>query len=168
MKICYYLRVVILKEGDNKVKKYARQSKILELIENNEIETQEELASHLKSLEVEVTQATVSRDIRELRLVKVLSSSGKYKYAPINQNTEGTTSRLIKIFKNSMVSVNIAGHILVVKTLPGAAQICASAVDSLELEDIVGSIAGDDTIFIAINDTERVKEIASTLKGILN
>lgn len=168
MKICYYLRVVILKEGDNKVKKYARQSKILELIENNEIETQEELASYLKSLEVEVTQATVSRDIRELRLVKVLSSSGKYKYAPINQNTEGTTSRLIKIFKNSMVSVNIAGHILVVKTLPGAAQICASAVDSLELEDIVGSIAGDDTIFIAINDTERVKEIASTLKGILN
>ena len=150
------------------MKKYARQSKILELIESNEIETQEELAEYLKELSIDVTQATVSRDIRELRLVKVLSGSGKYKYAPINQNTEGTTSRLIKIFKNSMVSVNIAGHILVVKTLPGAAQICASAVDSLELEDIVGSIAGDDTIFIAINDTERVKEIASTLKGILN
>lgn len=150
------------------MKKYARQSKILELIENNEIETQEELALYLKGLEVEVTQATVSRDIRELRLVKVLSSSGKYKYAPINQNTEGTTSRLIKIFKNSIVSVNIAGHMLVIKTLPGAAQICASAVDSLELEGIVGSIAGDDTIFIAISDIERVKEIASTLKGILN
>lgn len=150
------------------MKKYARQSKILELIEKYEIETQEELASYLKELDVDVTQATVSRDIRELRLVKVLSSSGKYKYAPINQNTEGTTSRLIKIFKNSIVSVNMAGHMLVIKTLPGAAQICASAVDSLELEDIVGSIAGDDTIFIAINDIERVKEIASTLKSILN
>lgn len=150
------------------MKKYARQSKILELIEKHEIETQEELASYLKELDIDVTQATVSRDIRELRLVKVLSSSGKYKYAPINQNTEGTTSRLIKIFKNSIVSVNMAGHMLVIKTLPGAAQICASAVDSLELEDIVGSIAGDDTIFIAINDIERVKEIAYTLKGILN
>lgn len=150
------------------MKKYARQSKILELIESNEVETQEELAEYLKQLNIDVTQATVSRDIRELRLVKVLSSSGKYKYAPINQNTEGTTSRLIKIFKNSIVSVNIAGHMLVVKTLPGAAQICASAVDSLGIEDIAGSIAGDDTIFVAISDIERVKEIASTLKSLLN
>lgn len=150
------------------MKKYARQSKILELIENNEIETQEELAEYLKKLNVDVTQATVSRDIRELRLVKVLSSSGKYKYAPISQNTEGTTDRLIKIFKNSIVSVSIAGHMLVVKTLPGAAQICASAVDSLGLEDIAGSIAGDDTIFVAISDIDRVKEIASTLKSLLN
>lgn len=150
------------------MKKYARQSKILELIESNEIETQEELAEHLKRLKIDVTQATVSRDIRELRLVKVLSSSGKYKYAPINQNTEGTTSRLIKIFKNSIVSVNIAGHMLVIKTLPGAAQVCASAVDSLGLEDIAGSIAGDDTIFVAISDMDRVKEIASTLESLLN
>ena len=150
------------------MKKYARQSKILELIESNEVETQEELAEYLKQLNIDVTQATVSRDIRELRLVKVLSRSGKYKYAPINQNTEGTTSRLIKIFKNSIVSVNIAGHMLVVKTLPGAAQICASAVDSLGIEDIAGSIAGDDTIFVAISDIERVKEIASTLKSLLN
>lgn len=150
------------------MKKYARQSKILELIESNEVETQEELAEYLKQLNIDVTQATVSRDIRELRLVKVLSSSGKYKYAPINQNTEGTTSRLIKIFKNSIVSVNIAGHMLVVKTLPGAAQICASAVDSLGIEDIAGSIAGDDTIFVAISDIERVREIASTLKSLLN
>lgn len=150
------------------MKKYARQSKILELIEKDEIETQEELAEYLKRIDVDVTQATVSRDIRELRLVKVLSNSGKYKYAPINQNNEGTTDRLIKIFKNSIVSVNIAGHMLVVKTLPGAAQICASAVDSLGLEDIAGSIAGDDTIFVAISDIDRVKEIAATLKSLLN
>lgn len=150
------------------MKKYARQSKILELIDSNEIETQEELAEYLKRINVEVTQATVSRDIRELRLVKVLSGSGKYKYAPINQNNEGTTDRLIKIFKNSIVSVSIAGHMLVVKTLPGAAQICASAVDSLGLEDIAGSIAGDDTIFVAISDIDRVKEIASNLKSLLN
>ncbi len=150
------------------MKKYARQSKILELIDKSEIETQEELAENLKTINIDVTQATVSRDIRELRLVKVLSSSGKYKYAPINNNVEGTSSRLIKIFKNSIVSVSIAGHMLVVKTLPGAAQICASAVDSLGLEDIAGSIAGDDTIFVAISDIDRVKEIASTLKSLLN
>ncbi|AFS78399.1 arginine repressor ArgR [Gottschalkia acidurici 9a] len=150
------------------MKKYARQSKILELIENNEIETQEDLADHLKRLKIDVTQATVSRDIRELRLVKVLSSTGKYKYAPIGQSTEGTTDRLIKIFKNSIISVNIAGHMLVVKTLPGAAQICASAVDSLGMEEIAGSIAGDDTIFVAISDIDKVKEIAQTLQKLLS
>ena len=90
------------------MKKYARQSKILELIEKDEIETQEELAEYLKRIDVDVTQATVSRDIRELRLVKVLSNSGKYKYAPINQHNEGTTDRLIKIFKNSIVSLSFA------------------------------------------------------------
>lgn len=141
------------------MKKYTRQSKILELIENYEIETQEELADYLKKLGIDVTQATVSRDIRELRLVKVLAKSGKYKYAAMGQNAEGTTDRLIKIFKNSIVSIDIAGHLLVVKTLPGAAQICGSAVDSLGIEEIVGTIAGDDTIFIAISNANKIEEI---------
>lgn len=150
------------------MKKYSRQSKILDLIEKYEIETQEELAEHLKRLKIDVTQATVSRDIRELRLVKVLSRTGKYKYAPINQSTEGTTDRLIKIFKNSILSVNIAGHLLVIKTLPGAAQVCASAVDSLGIDEIAGSIAGDDTIFVAISDMDKVKEISQILQKLLS
>ncbi|KNF07410.1 arginine repressor [Gottschalkia purinilytica] len=150
------------------MKKYARQSKILELIEAYEIETQEDLAEYLKKAGIDVTQATVSRDIRELRLVKVLSKSGKYKYAVMGQNTEGTTDRLIKIFKNSMISVDVAGHLLVIKTIPGAAQICASAIDSLGIEEIIGTIAGDDTIFVAINSIEKIKEILSIFNELLS
>lgn len=150
------------------MKKYARQAKILELIENFEIETQEELADFLKRSGIDVTQATVSRDIRELRLVKVLSKSGKYKYAAMGQNPEGTTDRLIKIFKNSIVSIEVAGHLMVVKTLPGAAQICASAVDSLGIEEIIGTIAGDDTLFIAVNNQEKVKDIVNIFNKLLN
>ena len=150
------------------MKKYARQTKILELIENYEIETQEELAEFLKMAGIDVTQATVSRDIRELRLVKVLSKSGKYKYAAMEQNAEGTTDRLIKIFKNSIVSIDVAGHLLVIKTLPGAAQICASAVDSLNIEEIVGTIAGDDTLFVAISNQEKINEIVDIFNKLLN
>lgn len=150
------------------MKKYARQSKILELIENYEIETQEELADYLKKIGIDVTQATVSRDIRELRLVKVLAKSGKYRYAAMGQNVEGTTDRLIKIFKNSIVSVEIAGHLLVIKTLPGAAQISGSAVDSLGIEEIVGTIAGDDTIFIAVSDADKIIEIREMFLKLLN
>ncbi len=150
------------------MKKYARQSKILELIENYEIETQEELADYLKKTGIDVTQATVSRDIRELRLVKVLAKSGKYKYAVIGQNVEGTTDRLIKIFKNSIVSVDTAGHLLVLKTLPGAAQICGSAVDSLGIDEIAGTIAGDDTIFIAISNIDKIKDIREIFLKLLS
>lgn len=150
------------------MKKYARQSKILELIENNEIETQEELADYLRKMGINVTQATVSRDIRELRLIKVLSKNGKYKYAAMGQNVEGTTDRLIKIFKNSIVSVDVAGHLLVLKTLPGAAQISGSAIDSLGIEGIVGTIAGDDTIFIAVSDVDKTLEIRDMFLKLLN
>lgn len=150
------------------MKKYTRQSKVLELIENNEIETQEELADHLKKIGIEVTQATISRDIRELRLIKVLSKSGKYKYATMGQNVESTTDRLIKIFKNSIVSINIAGHLLVIKTLPGAAQICGSAVDSLGIDEIVGTIAGDDTIFVAVSNINKINEIRDIFQKLLN
>lgn len=150
------------------LRKYARQKKVLDLIEQNEVETQEELAELLKKSGIDVTQATVSRDIRELRLVKVLSRSGKYKYAAMNQSQEGTTERLIKIFKSSIISIDVAGHILVLKTLPGAAQISGSAIDSMGLEEIVGTIAGDDTIFVAISDKEKINYILNVFHGILD
>lgn len=141
------------------MKKYVRQSKIIDLINHNEVETQEELAQYLKAAGINVTQATVSRDIKELRLVKVMSKLGKYKYAAIGQNQDGITERLINIFKNSIISINIAGHFLVLKTIPGAAQICGSAVDNLGLKEIIGTIAGDDTVFVAISDAEKADEI---------
>lgn len=157
-----------MSEGDRYMKKYTRQMKILELIQNYEIETQEELADYLKKSGIEVTQATVSRDIRELRLVKVMSSSGKYKYAAMGQSQEGTTDRLIKIFKNSIISIDVAGHILVMKTLPGAAQVSASAIDALNIDGVIGTIAGDDTIFVAINNSEKLRDILDKFKKLLN
>ena len=150
------------------MKKYARQRRILELIEKYEIETQEELADYLKKSGIDITQATISRDIKELRLVKVLTNSGKYKYAVIDDNVEGTTDRLIKIFKSSIVNFDVAGHILVIKTLPGAAQICASAIDVLKIEGIVGTIAGDDTIFVAIGDIENIDIVIKSFQKLLN
>ncbi|WP_425448587.1 arginine repressor [Dethiothermospora halolimnae] len=150
------------------MKKYTRQAKVLELIEKNEIETQEELLEYLKNSGIDVTQATVSRDIRELRLVKVLSKNGRYKYAAMGQNQEGTTDRLLKIFKNSIISMETAGHLLVIKTLPGAAQISGSAIDALDMEQIVGTIAGDDTVFVAVRNKDAIKEIINTFNNILD
>ncbi len=149
------------------MRKYARQSKILELIEANEIETQEELAEFLQKTGTKVTQATVSRDIRELQLVKVATKDGKYKYAVMDSNTEGTADRLIKILKNSLLSVNTAGQLIIIKTIPGAAQICASAIDNIVTDGIIGSIAGDDTIFVAISDYSDIEEIAERFRDAL-
>ena len=101
------------------MKKYTRQRIILDLIENVEIETQEELADHLLKRGIDITQATISRDIKELRLVKVLTSSGKYKYATMDSQHEGANERLAKIFKSSVLNVSKAGNIIVIKTLPG-------------------------------------------------
>ncbi len=146
------------------MKKYTRQSKILELISKREVETQEELAEGLKAMGIDVTQATISRDIKELRLVKVMSKNGKYKYATIGQSQEGITDRLYKIFENSVVSIDNAMNIVVIKTIPGAAQICASAIDYMGVDEIVGTLAGDDTVFVAIRSLESVEYVLQEFK----
>lgn len=146
------------------MKKYTRQTKILELISKKEIETQEELADGLKAMGIDVTQATISRDIKELRLVKVMSKNGKYKYATIGQSQEGITDRLNKIFENSVVSIDNAMNIVVLKTIPGAAQICASAIDYMGVDDIVGTLAGDDTVFVAIRTMDDIDKVLEEFK----
>lgn len=146
------------------MKKYTRQTKILELISKKEVETQEELAEGLKAMGIDVTQATISRDIKELRLVKVMAKSGKYKYATIGQSQEGVTDRLNKIFENSVVSIDNAMNIVVIKTIPGAAQICASAIDYMGVDNIVGTLAGDDTVFVAIRSLEDVEYVLEEFK----
>lgn len=128
--------------------KYSRHSKILELIDRYQIETQEELAEKLKEHGIDVTQATVSRDIKELRLIKVMVDDEHYRYAPISQSEGTITNRLLTIFTESFVSCDYANNIVVVKTLPGMAQASASAVDALKWAEIVGTIAGDDTIMV--------------------
>jgi len=143
--------------------KYSRQSKILELIEKYQIETQEELVEKLREHGMDVTQATVSRDIKELRLIKVMVDDQHYKYAPISQ-TEGTiTNKLLTIFTESFVSCDYANNIVVIKTLPGMAQASASAVDALKWPEIIGTIAGDDTIMVVCRAELIAEELVNKL-----
>jgi transcriptional regulator of arginine metabolism len=144
--------------------KYSRHAKILEIIENSIIETQEELALQLKKTGMDVTQATISRDVKELRLTKVLSEDGRYRYASIAQIDNVLSDKLLKVFTQSYLSGDYANNIVVIKTLPGMAQAAASAIDSLKWYDIVGTIAGDDTIMIVC----RAEIIAEKLVEKLN
>jgi len=141
--------------------KYNRHARILEIIENNVIETQEELAAKLKEAGMDVTQATVSRDIKELKLIKVLTEDGRYKYAPFSQNETAVTNKLLTVFTESFVSSDYANNIVVVKTLPGMAQAAASAVDSLKWPQVIGSIAGDDTIMIVCKTEQAAEELVN-------
>ncbi len=133
--------------------KFQRQSKILELIENEPLETQEELSAKLREHGFETTQATVSRDIKELRLIKVLTSDGSYKYATAaSESDPGMMTRVRNIFKESVISIDSAGNMVVIKTLPGLASAAGYAVDAMKNSGVVGSIAGDDTVFIVMRD----------------
>lgn len=147
--------------------KYSRHAKILEIIEDHEIETQEELAEFLKKNGFNVTQATVSRDIKELRLIKVLTKNGRYKYAAIQQQDNVISDRLIKIFKDSVLAIDHSGNIVVLKTLSGAANAAAEAIDVLDLKGITGTIAGDNTIFILISENVDKHEIIEEFKKLM-
>lgn len=141
--------------------KYNRHAKILEIIENNIIETQEELADKLKDQGMDVTQATVSRDIKDLRLIKVMSADGKYKYATFSQTESQVSNRLITILTEAYVSSDYANNIVVVKTLSGMAQAAASAIDSLKWQEILGTIAGDDTLIMVCRAEKIAEEIVN-------
>ena len=133
--------------------KSARQTMILELIDQYDIDTQDELASMLKARGLKVTQATVSRDIKELRLIKVLSDDGVYKYATVDKAEADLKDRFINIFAHSVLSMSATGNLVVVKTIPGTASAAAEAIDSMRMEEVVGTIAGDNSIFIAVKDS---------------
>lgn len=139
--------------------RYSRHNKILELVRNYEIETQDELASLLKKSGYKVTQATISRDIKELKLFKVLTPSGKYKYSTGVLSSQIITDRFIKIFKDTILSVAHSGNIIVIKTLTGCANAACEAIDALNLNNILGTIAGDNTIFIVVNDPVNIPEL---------
>lgn len=133
--------------------KVKRHSKIVELIEKYEIETQEELAEYLKQAGFRVTQATVSRDIRELHLTKAATKSGKQKYMLL-RNQENFSDKYIRILKDGYLSMDMAQNILVIKTVSGMAMAVAAALDAMHFHEIVGCIAGDDTIMCAVRSVE--------------
>ena len=138
--------------------KSERQNEIIRLITSEDIETQEELASELRTLGYKVTQATVSRDIRELRLIQVASKDGGFKYAKPERHEVAVSERLARILTDSLVSVDASGNLIVVKTLSGSANVAAEALDNLGWAEILGTIAGDNTIFIVVrNETDTIE-----------
>jgi transcriptional regulator of arginine metabolism len=149
--------------------KKRRQAKILELIASNEIETQEELQEMLLSFGYEVTQATISRDIKELRLVKELSSKGRYVYSTGNRHTDSNiTRRAGGIFNESIISINYAMNTVVVKCFSGMANAACAAIDSVGFSEIIGTIAGDDTIFMLCKSEKIAAELADKLRKMID
>lgn len=147
--------------------RYSRQNKILELIANNEIETQEKLASMLKNEGFNVTQATISRDIKDLQLIKVLSPSGKYKYAVSTQHDAPISDRFVKIFRETITSFASAQNLVVIRTLSGCGAAAGEAIDNIGLPHVVGSIAGDNTLLLIVDKEENVEEIMSIFNNML-
>lgn len=147
--------------------KTKRQAKILELIKKNEIETQEELSDYLEKEGFQVTQATVSRDIRELKLTKVARNNGRQKYVVLNETSEDMTEKFIHVFQTGFVSMDMAQNILVIKTVSGMAMAVAAALDAMQLHEIVGCIAGDDTIMCAVRSVDDTVAIMGRLRKII-
>ena len=146
--------------------KKKRHDKILEIIANNEIETQGELAQLLRSSGFKVTQASVSRDIREMGLVKVASSSGKQKYEAAQPSNE-EQNRFIRVLRDSVLSVDCAQNLLVIRTGSGMAMAAAAALDHLDFPEVVGSIAGDDTIMAAVRTVEDTVLLMDKIRRML-
>ena len=147
--------------------KTVRQVAILDIIEKQEIETQEELASALNARGIRVTQATVSRDIKELRLLKVLTPSGKYKYATGDQADNNLTDRFIRMLAESLLSVSSANNLIVIKTLSGSAHVAAEAVDSLHWPEVLGTLAGDNTVLLIIRSNEETITVTSRIREMM-
>jgi transcriptional regulator of arginine metabolism len=148
--------------------RFTRQNKIIELISENEIDTQEKLAELLAIEGFDVTQATVSRDIKELQLVKTPASSGQYKYTLPDHPSRHTSDRFAKIFRDTTQSVSGSGNIIVLKTLSGCANAACEAIDSLEFPHILGSIAGDNTVFIVCDDQKEAPALIAKFREMLN
>ena len=146
--------------------RYSRQNKIIEIINNYEVDTQEKLASLLKEEGYEVAQATISRDIKELQLVKVLLNNGKYCYALGSSRHIDAKSNIESLFSTSVISVDYAENLVVVKTVAGMAQAVCTAIDAAAISGVLGTIAGDDTIFLAAKTAEKAAEITSELRVI--
>ena len=146
--------------------KVSRHAKIIELISQYDIETQEELAEYLNNAGFKVTQATVSRDIRDLKLTKV-SVGGKQKYI-VHRPEEGMSEKYIRVLKDGYVSMDMAQNILVIKTVSGMAMAVAAALDAMKWNEVVGCIAGDDTIMCAIRTTEDTVAVMEKIRKIVS
>lgn len=146
----------------------SRQSKILELISTQEIETQEELVSALKNAEFDVTQATISRDIKELGLIKILTDSKKYKYAVVNSQVQALSNKCLNIFKECVISIKSAMNLTIVKVIKGTAGMVSGLIDQLSLSQVMGCTYGDDTVMVISCDEEDAHFVKEKLNSLLN
>jgi transcriptional regulator of arginine metabolism len=147
--------------------KNARQTAILSIIEQYDVETQEELAGRLKEMGIVVTQATVSRDIKELRLLKVLSSTGRYKYATVEYAERGMNERFIRILTESVLTIDSANNIIVIRTLAASANAAGEAIDSMKWPEVLGTIAGDNTLLVIVRSNDAVETVLGRFSALL-
>jgi len=150
-----------------KTAKNARQEMIIKLIKEHDISTQEELTAKVKAAGFEATQATCSRDIKELGIIKITMPDKTTKYAVLDRTGDVAPGRLLAVFANSLISVQSAMNMLVIKTLPGMAAAAASALDSMHLEDVVGTIAGDDTVFACATGPGEAQALVVTIRDMM-
>lgn len=142
----------------------ARQATILDIISKKDIETQEELCAELNKLNFNVTQATISRDIKDLKLYKVAGTTKKYKYAYIEGEGDVVTNKMRNLFRECVQGINYANNIIVVKTMRGNGSTAGAFIDSLQFSEIIGSVAGDDTVLIVVDNNENTVVLADRLK----
>ena len=147
--------------------KAKRQALIREIVEAQSIQTQEELAEALRAHGMVVTQATVSRDIREMHLLKVLAEDGSYRYATMEKSDSGMNDRLIRMLTDSVVEMNCANNLIVIHTLPGSAHVAAEAIDNLKWPETIGTIAGDNTILVIVRTNEEVDTVMKRFHSII-
>ncbi len=148
--------------------KVSRHAKIIELITQNDIETQEELAEHLTKAGFKVTQATVSRDIRDLRLTKVSVDGSRQKYVVLKPEENEMNEKYIRVLRDGYVSMDMAQNILVIKTVSGMAMAVAVAVDAMKWKEVVGCIAGDDTIMCAVRSVQETVDVMDKIRKIVS
>lgn len=144
-----------------------RQSKIIEIIQKNEVETQDELSALLEKDGFRVTQATVSRDIRDLKLTKIPTAGGRQKYAVITDAPENLSKKYERVLREGFLSMDMAQNILVIKTVSGMASAVCAAIDAMKMREIVGSIAGDDTIMCAIRTVDDTYAVMKKIRRIV-
>lgn len=148
--------------------RYSRQNQILEIIANNDVETQDELQQLLNEAGYPVTQATISRDIKDLQLIKALSGSGKYKYTVSVNSDKPISDRFINIFRETILSYNSAENLIIVKTLSGCGNAAGEAIDCLELKHVIGTVSGDNTMLIVVDTKENVPEILNMFENMFS
>ena len=151
-----------------KTAKNSRQEAIIRILKEYDVSTQEELTARVREAGFEVTQATCSRDIKDLGIIKITQPNKTSKYCVLDRTGDIAPGRLLSVFANSLVSVTPAMNILVIKTLPGMAQAAASALDSMHLEDCIGTLGGDDTVFVAAPGIAQAEALAITIRDMMD